>query len=1630
MHDWVYEGPTGDEHAFYSNAYTANAAHNANASVQFTIDGTHMRMSVLGSSRSIEFPNGIKHTFLFERNEWRLKTITDRFNNNVTIDYAYWSGTDNRVTQWTIQDSTGRAHTVVFQYFSDMAEGVDRGMNVDYIDLRGVDGPGGAIRTARYDFEYTLTDIPFPISNYHDVPVNYPGGPPSATTTPFPLLTSVQMPDDTTSSTDNPTYTFTYKPADLPDDPFAYSQGHISTMTLPTRGVIRYTYQPYSFPDQDACVQPGPRNSSPGIKTRDLDGNIWRYFMTLAPEADVVYDVPGPSDPPQCSSSESDTRVNPRWPQRWSRTSILGPPENPPGDRTRTDHYFHIYVGSSRYHDNSLHADTADIAFGEPITVGWPGAAAAKLVPPDVETAIDQTAGDTGASDQRYLSEQVWSSCASTGDCSDGTLLRSAYRRYSHLGWLANGGRRALSERTLMHDDTGCGGTCYAQTDFSDYDGVGHLRTTTTSSNFPGSAGDTKRIGYLQWTPTELLDPATIWTFDRYTEQSRTVNGQTARSTFCFNSDGQLTRQRVLADNAIGPHDIITAFTYTDSLGINKGNVIEEKTYGGDTQTLDQSQQDLCMTPLGTPSYWNRYTYAYGTLASSQYLTSAGAPLSFKSIEYTVDPGTGLVTGSTNTDGLVTAYGYKRWGALESLTPPGENSTTYTYTPATLSTFASVGLTTGGVTTIYEYDRLGRLRRTQRTLPGAGCVEQLVGYDQVGRKAQEMTWHACGAGSASTYFWYDSLGRITTITAPDAQQTTMSYTGNRFTTRTSNLSGLPVTTREERDLLGRLVRVTENYTPPAGGVTTSYTYDAGDRLTSVAAGAQTRIFTYDHRGFLRAEQHPELGAGGNGTASYIDLADPDSNKRGYDARGHSRRRITGTYDITTTYDAAERVISVRENSSNRYLKEFLYDNFPSCTRGNGKLCAAARYQYDPDLGNPGTTALAVTETYQYDLATGRPARRDRHIEQTANYLGGDFRHAQTHNASGNVQQIDYPCPTITNASGAVVCDPSFHQLATWNGYTNGMLTNVGTPVVGGLWASSITYHPTWVVDTVTHGSGASAIRETWLPDPHGIPRPCNIFAAAASMSIVADANSLCGKRPAGPPLWTTGEYQYDGTGNITRAGATSYVYDALNRLTAWTTTSPDGSFANTTQGYDANGNKTYNTYRGCGPSPNGRCYSTSFIPRELAGTSNHYVGTAYDAAGSVVSEDPNRTFTYDSLGILTRAVVDGRDFRFLYTPDDERIAAVERVTGSDLVVRNKSTFTLRGFNNQLLSVWTRDTAGVLAWREDEIWRSSALLAREAPSGTRHYSLDHLGTPRAITNPSGGLVGVQSFDVFGAGGTSDGGALQFTGQERDAANLADGGVALPDYFHARYYDLAGRFLSVDPVIPTGAMRNPQMWNRYSYVANNPLNRVDPDGKLLQIAGCSDTKSETCQKNYNLYLSTFGKQSQQAAKYLQLGKNGMVSFNGISGGMFAAKFGTMGRASNFLISNRSATFSISADASRVDHTGGNYATTRYGNVGAEIAIDLAGYPQKMGGITQSATGALAHELGHALGTLLPGIRDAFDAQLAHSLLTMHEGYGTAFENQWRREQGMDQRLFYKYLYGDVGHTGDDVFGWPTP
>ena len=58
-----------------------------------------------------------------------------------------------------------------------------------------------------------------------------------------------------------------------------------------------------------------------------------------------------------------------------------------------------------------------------------------------------------------------------------------------------------------------------------------------------------------------------------------------------------------------------------------------------------------------------------------------------------------------------------------------------------------------------------------------------------------------------------------------------------------------------------------------------------------------------------------------------------------------------------------------------------------------------------------------------------------------------------------------------------------------------------------------------------------------------------------------------------------------------------------------------------------------------------------------------------------------------------------------------------------------------------------------------------------------------------------------------------------------------------YMNARWYDSSiGRFISADTIVPDPA--NPQSYNRYSYVYNNPVNFTDPSGHCAE-KGSSDS-----------------------------------------------------------------------------------------------------------------------------------------------------------------------------------------------
>ena len=121
-------------------------------------------------------------------------------------------------------------------------------------------------------------------------------------------------------------------------------------------------------------------------------------------------------------------------------------------------------------------------------------------------------------------------------------------------------------------------------------------------------------------------------------------------------------------------------------------------------------------------------------------------------------------------------------------------------------------------------------------------------------------------------------------------------------------------------------------------------------------------------------------------------------------------------------------------------------------------------------------------------------------------------------------------------------------------------------------------------------------------------------------------------------------------------------------------------------------------------------------------------------------------------------------------------------------------------------------------------------------GTSYLTSDHLGSTRVVTKSDGSVKARYDYLPFGEeipstiGGRSNvtgyGGAdttrQKFTQKERDN----ESGL---DYFAARYYTSAqGRFTSTDPSMASARTVDPQTWNRFVYVINNPLRYVDPSG----------------------------------------------------------------------------------------------------------------------------------------------------------------------------------------------------------
>ncbi|MCD4748600.1 MAG: DUF4157 domain-containing protein, partial [Thermoanaerobaculales bacterium] len=565
---------------------------------------------------------------------------------------------------------------------------------------------------------------------------------------------------------------------------------------------------------------------------------------------------------------------------------------------------------------------------------------------------------------------------------------------------------------------------------------------------------------------------------------------------------------------------------------------------------------------------------------------------------------------------------------------------------------------------------------------------------------------------------------------------------------------------------------------------------------------------YDGRGFLTQECHPELGQDALGENECITYTE-------YDALGNVLKKTDGGRNYEYLYDCANRLIQVKADGD--ILRTYTYCDDPA-TQGCpaesiGKLdTVVANNWYAPD--DP-VGPLVVVETFTYggDQARGGLISQKQTTVPLPNPANPTtFTQEFTWDDLGNLIKETYPIVTILDLDDPIgIPNRTIENTFSW-----GRLTKVQesedevefTDVI-----SFMSYHGNGMLNQVTHEND---VTETFGLDDHSMQRPSSI--------TVRDATNT--------DLWMTGAISYDGVGNITEMGSDWFSYDGMSRLMQAHLDDVDNDdvadTADFSYRYDIFGNRRDMYWSELDES--GRPI-TNWYAAKVDAETNRLSAEGYDDSGNMTSLHGD-TFTWYPENRLRRRTGTGRNYLYGYTADGERL--MTWVNAFDPT--GHFTFTLRDLDGRVVREF-RLSGETYTWVKDWVHAGGKVVATvdgvAENKQTQYQHLDHLGTPRVITDGAGALVSYNAYSPYGIQLTGEKSErLKFTGHERDVGNL--------DYLHARFYSpMVAWFVSMDPV--GGTVGRSGSFNRYSYVLNNPLKFVDPDGKeeieanLLQFYG---------------------------------------------------------------------------------------------------------------------------------------------------------------------------------------------------
>ena len=1450
---WMYVAPDGGVHHLFDLA--GRNVGTANQPIRYSKDGSYLRMrQVNGSLMHIEFPDG--RISEFEKTNsaagtifcggnagnqnatgcWRFKGQKDAYGNRMSVNYSILGSEET----WTVSDSTGRVHKLIFDRSDNWTAGGDGGSGpfttaegdewgdpvrvLTKVDLAAFGG-SRAVYNLSYHNERISRGCP------HDEDGQLPS---STYTQRMPFLDQISLDPVSLPATMQP-WRFDYISGS--SNLCSYFTGRLDEVTLPTRGKVQYQWAINKWDTPTRCSYENDPdaeffNRSTGIFKRkevDAGGSVvgtWTYTSDLFPPQEQLV-----------RSGSGCTRAT------YRQTDVSSPAG-----------YDGVYKMTRFF--NAVTVGPRTPSSGTPIS-NWQVSDNGLPLVKAIRISDDNVPGGGNNTNRRFLSRRIFQ-CTVGGGCAPQrdvwVRYASEWRPCSKLLGDGPGCYKSNPMRTAQHTRYQDDSNRYTDLLHVWPDGAGHFEKSTLTDNFAGplntrttetlygATGSTRLVinpttGYVNvGTPSSYLpNPPAPWILTPTSRMSVTENGRTYTQDHVFNNKGSLTciRKRKNA-GAQGPNDQVVKLEMGGAVGVNAGLPVTEIVAGGDQASLGSGACNVSAGTSAGSKYQFDHVYQDYSLKSSRIGTF---PYRYRA---DIDQNTGLPTATYSPADLQTTYQFDALSRPTRITPSqgnnpphGEAATWVTYSnPSNADPFITTERRDGGsilTSAVVTYDWNGRPTRERTRRPtGPTSFDQSevrTLYDPAGRIERTTTRQKSSdfyIDKATVYSQYDAFDRPKRIVRPDGTDETRSYLGVRQSNstvrvRTSETGSTTSTTTTTLDAQGRTVKIGNPI------YSTSSTYDpAGNTLSVTRQGGgqnQTRSYGYDGRGFLLSENLPEI----DGAVTYT-----------RDAFGLVRKKSSGPFNLTYVYDNAGRLTQLKDTFGGRVWKEWQWG---TSNQGNnlakGQLIRAVRHNY------PYGVDWSVVETYAYAGIGGRQSEKTSQIQWPANPVadryGTYFSTAFTYDPLGNLSALTYPRCLPTPQNGQNRCgDAANDHTAPAHTLNHTYSSGVHWRAQSTLGPSAqATYHPNLQLATLTYENGIQGIFDQGT---NGLNR-------GRRYRYLKD----------GTERFNTGYMNYDGDGNLWQIGGDRYVYDKVSRLKMGTVVQALGSGRKEEYTYDAFDNiKTLRRDSGAWQS-----YNIQTSTNRLIGNND----IVYNGAGHMLEVGPysgghpRYEMEYDPYGMQTRFVsretATPIEHLYLYGPNDRRLVTYNTATG-------EREFKLRGLGDEVLREYSVtgwgsavNGQGGEGWVhvKDFLYGPEGVFATRTRAGNDTYlHKDHLGTPRLLTDEHGDNVGRHDYYPFGLeiprSGQADEPTKKYTGHERDPNGRAD-------YMLGRTYLYPFmRFATPDPARDG--------WSLYAYTGNNPVNYVDPDGRFTIVVttnteSAGQVSSEDLREGSSLALS---------------------------------------------------------------------------------------------------------------------------------------------------------------------------------